>query len=524
MHSFFKFIHEQKNFLIPFLLITVFISLGLSKTPIKQVFEYDFDEGTALMKSQLYLQGFSLYNEIWDDQPPLLTVILSYCLKLFGQSAYHARILILFFSAMLLWTLYLIIMSLNGSLCAFITVIFLALSAGYLRLSLSVMPAIPSLLFAMLSIYYVILYKKHYLSRLLLLSGVFMAISLQIKLITAFLILIILLEIMPAEKLNSHGLKKENRLINPIIFWLAGFTTVYITITIIFFRFNFELFYQQILQPHLKRLIVGHNDFSVISRRIFIDYDIAILALISVIIFIKHLPLHNIAIRFPKWHDVYTALCHKPEKNPSYLPVIWLILISFILFMHRPIWHHYYLLIATPLCWLAAISLSEFIHANTHKTIFRQKNIFHWLTACLLILTILRLPAKYHKMLESVQNKTTIGEHKIINLLTAHKNNSRWLATDRPVFAFYSGLLVPPELALISSKRTQAENFTQEYLSTILTKYKPEQILFIRFPDYENKILPFIEKDYIKIYQGKLDNPIGAQRGKDIKLYLRKPH
>ncbi len=503
----FKFIHEQKNFLIPFLLIAVFISLGLSKTPIKQVFEYDFDEGTALMKAHLYLQGFSLYNEIWDDQPPLLTVILSYCLKFFGQSIYHTRILILFFSAILLWTLYLIIMSLNGSLCAFITVIFLVLSTGYLRLSLSVMPAIPSLSFALLSIYCVILYKKHYLNRLLLFSGIFLAISLQIKLITAFLIPLILLEIMPAEEINYSASKKQNRLLYPAIFWLIGFTVTYITITIIFFRFNLGLFYQQLLQPHLKRLIVGHNDFSVILRRIFIDYDIALLALISAIIFIKKLPLNNIFMR----------------KTPYYFPILWLISILLILFIHRPIWHHYYLLIATPLCWLAAISFSKFIHANTCKTLFSQKTFYHWLTAGLIILTICRLPVKYHRMLENVKNKTTIGEYKIVNLLASHKNNTRWLVTDRPIFAFYSGILVPPELALISSKRIQAENFTQEYLSTILKKYNPEQILFARFAAYEKKFLPCIEKDYIKIYEGKLDNHIGARNGKDIKLYLRNP-
>lgn len=497
MHSILKFIRKQKNFFLPFIFLCVFISLTLLKAPIKQVFEYDTDEGTALMKTQLYLRGFSLYNEIWDDQPPLLTVMLSSCLNFFGPSAYPARILILFFSALLLWALYLIITSENGSLCAFIALIFLILSTGYLRLSLSIMPAIPSLSFALLSIYYAICFKKQHFNRLLILSGIFMAISLQTKLITAFLIPIILLEILRAEKTNSDISKKQTCLFTPVIFWLIGFITIYIAIAIIFFRFNLDLFYQQLIMPHLARLSAGRNDFSVIWKRIFIDYDIAILALISAITF---------------------------RKNKScYLPILWLISISLILFIYKPIWHHYYLLMALPLCWLAAISFSKFFQTDTFKSLFRQKNIWRGLLACLVGLTILRIPAKYHQMLESVKNQPSLEERKITTLLAKHKKHTRWLITDRPIFAFYGKILVPPELALISSKRIQAENFTQDYLRAILKKYEPELVLFARFAAYEKKILPYIEKDYLKIYPEKLNNYIWDNSRKELKLYLRKP-
>ena len=253
-----------------------------------------------------------------------------------------------------------------------------------------------------------------------------------------------------------------------------------------------------------------------------IDYDVVLLALISAIIFIKNSALNRILSRFTKWHDIYTILFQKPETKKYYFPFLWLISISLILFLHRPVWHHYYLLIATPLCWLAAISFSEFICANTYKNFFYQKGISHWLTVCVIILTLFRLPIKYHRMLESVKNKPTIGEHKIIDLLAANKNNIRWLITDRPIFAFYSGILIPPELVLISGKRIQAESFTQDYLLNILEKYKPEQLLFTRFTAYEKRFLPGIEKDYLKIYEGNPDNQMGVRNKKDMKLYLRK--
>lgn len=515
MHSFLKIIRRQKGFLIPFVFITVFICLVLAKTPIKQVFEYDPDEGTALIKTQLYLRGFPLYKKIWDDQPPLLTVILSYCFKIFGPSIYYARILILISSGILLWAFYLIIMRLNGALPALIAAVFLILSTHYLQLSVSVMPAIPSLAFAMLSIYCVIHYKKIAFSDkflynnksyswLLILSGIFMAISIQIKLITAFLIPLIFLEIILPGEINPTAQKQKNRFFYPIIFWLAGFIAVNLSTIIIFFHLNLSIFFRQLLQPHLNRLALERNNFTIILRLLFTDYDIALLTLTHIIIITQK------------------------RKKQFYLPVLWLITISFILFIHRPLWHHYYPLIAIPLCWLAAIHANDFINATIrqnlsnkklHKEIsaageafytfpYHKKGFLYWLTAGLVILIILRIPVKYHRMIESVSNGATSEEHKIINLLAAHKNNTRWLVTDRPIFAFYSGILVPPELALISNKRILAKHFTENYLAALIAKYKPEQILLTRFKVYENKLLVCIKQDYTKIYQNKLFNRI----------------
>ncbi len=502
MRSFLKLIHRQKGFLIPFIFITVSIYSVILLAPIRQAFEYDPDEGTALIKTQLYLQGFSLYKEIWDDQPPLLTVILSYCFKLFSPSIYNARILILIFSAILLWTLYLIIKRLNGAICALIATVFLILSTNFLRLSISVMPGIPSLSFAILSIYCIIRYKKiakqtpgeiskfplyhnkYHLRLFLILSGICMAVSLQIKLITAFLIPIILLETFFIKKTTPIAEKQKKGFFYPVVFWLIGFIAVNLIIIIIFFRFNVSLFFNQLFEPHLTRLELERNNFTVISRFLFNDYDITLLAL------------------------THTISAAQKRKKRLYLPLFWLITIFFFLFIHRPLWDHYYTLIAIPLCWLAAIHCKDFINTIVGKNPCNKKSFLHWLTASLVILTIIRLPIKYHSALESINTGTTVEERKLINLLRARKNNTRWLITDRPIFAFYSGILVPPELALISNKRILARHFTENYLSGLIAKYKPEQILLTRFKVYGDKLLIFIKQDYTKIYQGKLYNRI----------------
>src|SRR4051794_5789212 len=67
--------------LLPLCFCLVVLLLGLTCN----AFQYDTDEGLNLMKSLLQLRGHHLYSEIWSDQPPLFTYILSGWFKLTGQ-------------------------------------------------------------------------------------------------------------------------------------------------------------------------------------------------------------------------------------------------------------------------------------------------------------------------------------------------------------------------------------------------------------------------------------------------------
>ena len=43
------------------------------------------------------------------------------------------------------------------------------------------------------------------------------------------------------------------------------------------------------------------------------------------------------------------------------LPAVWLIVVSVVLFSHRPAWWHYKVMFQVPLAWLAAMTLNRFI-------------------------------------------------------------------------------------------------------------------------------------------------------------------
>ncbi len=429
------------------------------------------------MKSSLYLNGFPLFSQIYSDQPPLYTVIVSFWFKLFGSSVYQGRLLILIFSLILILTFYHIIKIWWGNFCAFMAAIFLLSSSLYIPLSASVMIGTASLSLAMLSIYCITLYRKLYLKRYLILSAIFIALSLHTKLFTLFLLPLIPLEIIHAKRLNAKKTQQNHllsQIFRDILLWFGIVSIIYLSIAIIFFHFNLPLYTQLLAKPHLKKLISPGDDFLRIWKTIRIDYDIALLALIGVILLIKQ------------------------KAGKFFLPLLWLILVFIIYVNYSPVWAHYYLLFSIPLCWLAAIYFRNFSIRNIAK-----KGISRWLIFILITVTILRLPFKYNTNIRNIENEATTQEYKIINnLLLKYKPFTRWIVTNRPIFAFYANLMVPPELVLTSHKRRFTDKTEQSYFIDRLEEYKPEQILLVldSLNFYGPEIISYIEENYFKIY------------------------
>ncbi|RLI52493.1 MAG: glycosyl transferase family 39, partial [Candidatus Thorarchaeota archaeon] len=178
----------MKKKLIYSIFLIIFLILILPvKDAMKEGFEYGVDEGMDIEIASLYSQGYPLYTKIWNDQPPLVYLMLAHWFKFFSPSVFYARVFILIFSLILLWAFYKTIEIDWGSVAAFIGVIGLLFSAFYLHLSTSVMIGTVALSFAMLSIYFIKLYQQRKKHWFLIASAAFLAFSLLSKLFTAFL-------------------------------------------------------------------------------------------------------------------------------------------------------------------------------------------------------------------------------------------------------------------------------------------------------------------------------------------------
>jgi hypothetical protein len=62
-------------------------------------------------------------------------------------------------------------------------------------------------------------------------------------------------------------------------------------------------------------------------------------------------------LTIPAALGVVVCWYHLRRLSGSMLPVMWLILMLVVFAVHRPWWPHYYVHIAVPLCWCAAIGI-----------------------------------------------------------------------------------------------------------------------------------------------------------------------
>ena len=70
--------------------------------PVLTAVEIGMDEHYEVIKGLLWAKGFSLYHQVWNDQPPLYTVLLGLCFKSFGATIAVARLLAVAFGLSLL--------------------------------------------------------------------------------------------------------------------------------------------------------------------------------------------------------------------------------------------------------------------------------------------------------------------------------------------------------------------------------------------------------------------------------------
>jgi uncharacterized membrane protein len=455
--------------------------------PEEQIFEFDPDEGINLIKALLYSEGFSLYKQIWSDQPPLFTILLSYWLRLFGQSVFTARLLTVLFSALLVWSFYQTLRLSLGNLLAFVGTFFLATSTYFLQLSVSVMIGLPSLSLAMLSVYTLMLYKQKTYNYLIIFSGCLLALSLQIKFFTVFLIPVLISLILINK--DSEGNKGWNnpKVISSISLWLFSIFCVYIFINILCKSTSYEYLFKVHIRSDFKETIKLYRGYTSLWDWLFLrDYNITVFALIGIlVIFIQK-----------RWEGLF--------------PLIWLATAVLLLLNHQPVWYHHYHLLSIPLCWLAAYGTAPIFRLFQQKSFsyyFNSLNVRKLIISSLLpLLFMLSLVRVYTKVVDEIPDLTqeSYRQFKIVNLLLKNKSSNQWIFTDRPIYAFYAGLQLPPEIAVFSSKRLVTGNLTSSDLLRVLQSYHPQQIILSRFKqaiESNKAIAAYINERYTKSYE-----------------------
>ena len=186
------------------------------------------------MKGFLCSRGYTLYAQIWNDQPPVLTLLLSRAFRYFAPSLPVARLLVAAFGLLLYCSLFLIVRRRGNIWMAFLAVFFLVSSPGILLLSLSVMLEVPAFAIALLSVYCLFRWTDSRRAMWLLISGSVMGIALGIKLTAILTVPAILLEIVLATPSQQPGWLK--RVLISGAWWLGATILVVTLITTLWAR------------------------------------------------------------------------------------------------------------------------------------------------------------------------------------------------------------------------------------------------------------------------------------------------
>lgn len=476
----------------------LFVSVCCLSLPIANTFQFNPDEGIELAKVGLATQGYRLYTDIWNDQPPLFTLVLAQWWQWWGSSILASRLLTLTFATLLVWTFYRCLRLSVTRGTARLGTLGLCLTYDFLRLSVSVMRGLPAIGLALLATYGLLVAQRTQSWRipLLILSGLGFALSLQTKLFTVVLLPAMVLQwLLPPVQGQSPQWRQRW---GELALWLGTTAGFFFLVGIVTHAIDVG----QLLAPHTsaqaRALLTEAPGWLFILLFLVQDLDYTLLAGVAVWLMMK--PLSRATRDFGQYLLFPVAI---------YFPLFWLASALLGLLVYQPIWSHYSPLIIIPLTWLATYALSLVRVLKKTRWGFQirvetlpSQHLRQWLTGFVLFAMIavpIKLGLISQKMADFRQDSYSGTE--LVRRVQAYQPMTQWLLTDLPILAFYTGLKVPPEVVVFSQKRLAAGDLTQADLLKVLKTYQPEQVVLGLYPEVRLWLTAYLQHNYTPVYQ-----------------------
>ena len=429
-------------------------------------YESTTDEGLELGKALLVANGFHLYRDIWNDQPPLFTFILAIPEILQIGHVKVSRLIVLLLACLMLGSLFRIVRRQSDDVSAWLALLFLVLCSGLGQLSVSVMAGVPAI--CLLVVAFDVLgsgRKQTWLH--VAIAGLLVGLSLQIKLFTLVAIPAFLLATLLAAEGHSNGRR----------FAHAAIAGIGIVIAFSFVAWVSALpFMAQAWSPHFGEELRSSYSLPNTARKIWIhmdqDWPLIVLGLAGAASLATH-----------RWRD-------------AAVPCLWLAGATAALLSHAQVWWHHMMLLSVPLAWLTGLSfawLRDLVPQPNSTRIVTVVSILMITAACI---SSLRVPGGFTHPRERAA-EAAVGAHKT--------KDTKWILSDRPMDAYRNGLMVPPELVVFSGKRREAGNLTASEVLDSLKRRKPQQVLLRRFEVDE------IVKAYLQQHYTKVENTFGFE-------------
>ena len=474
--------------------LTLALAVGLAL--LNRNVEFDRDEGYTLIKAWLLGQGHPLYSQLWSDQPPGMTVLLMPVIKVFGNSLFACRCFVGLFAAMLVAGFYSLVRQTASAGAALVAALLLFFSPDFVGLTGSVMIGLPSLAGAVLAAKFLLDYGRTREKKFFFFSLLCFCLSLQIKFITVIYLPGLLVPLLMGPD-GGMSLDLKGKKLKPALAWMSLLMLITVATILCFAGSN----WRQLVGPHVGVLAFGETNPE-ISRRV------------TTRILLSFLPLAPLLI---------LACLQWKRRRPSYwlIPFIWFACAMFFLLVHKPIRYHYAVNLAIPVAWLAALALPQdlnilaAIRAWAHPRRVPLLDLAAPLAAliCIPLWVAARIPQMMSPPLLAPPAWAAPIEPEVMRMLSDRRSGpDDRLFTDRPMYAFMSGIPMPPSLAVISGKRLNSGYLPSDYFMSKISGEPPRHVILYRLPPerFSPAFPDFLLENYRLIY-----------RSGPIRYYLR---
>ena len=459
-----------------------------SVTLFRFAFEIDPDEGYNLMKVLLVQRGQSLYSEIWSDQPPGFTYLGVLSVEVLGSRPEAVRLVTALLAGALVFAICDLLRrefsGFTGLAAAFGAAVFLPATGGFAVLSVAAMIGLPSLAFAVLSLW-ALRVSRSVERRWLVAAGALFGASLVTKLFTA-LLLPLFVALLGWQALRAGDKSPTRSFVRAAAWSLAGLVFVLLVgLGPALAGGGFE----QLYTTHAAGEGGGFRPGALLP---FLAPDAWLYALAL----------------------AGLVLSWKQRSALGLLLGAWCLLATLALLRHQPLWRHHALLISIPAAALAGVTVGYAGDFVRRRLAVAPRALALGVIA--VAVTASLIPPLWPRQ-PSVGRLARREQYRAMSAaLARYGKDARLMVTSRQMYAFRAGISVPPELAVTSGKHFRA-GLTTKRIAAIVRKTRPKVILLDRaWPrSVSDAVRRAIAEDYRLAYVDR--------NGKQAELYVRSP-
>jgi hypothetical protein len=347
----------------------------------------------------------------------------------------------------------------------------------------------PAIALAMVAMLFVFLWHRDRKWPWLLLAGLLMSLSLMMKIFTVILIPVFGIGLIVNEWVLQRSSPKEVR------FWVQLFKPAFI-FSMCLVVISSVLVLVLVDLENVMELILPHLEY---RQHVSITGSItADLKQVLFPILLAAIGLGTTLIK-RKWLGLY--------------PAAWAIIAYISLLNHNPVWWHHQLLVTVPTAMLAGFGVSSIFKWFTE---FNQDQ--SWKLKVLVFCGALIIGAFLNQHVRVLTNEfgnripsfrsygldPESGDMQILSKMTSLAQDGTLIVTDMPIFAVRAKMLVPVELAWVSTKRFKTGLISEQDFIDVIEREKPALVLIARY--HLGDVRHYLESNpnYEKVFSTKI--------------------